>query len=135
MDHLVSSHEGNQAPQPATERNNKRKPLSVLTKEDDRRERRVGRDLVSGALSAERAARILWTDAQWLKQHADVAYIGLQYARAVLEDIREIIAAAAGGKDPADQKMLRGTIVALQGVNLKQRLRPESASKAGDTTV
>lgn len=122
LDHLVSSHGGNKATQPAAERNNKRKPLSVLTKEDDRRERRVGRDLVSGALPAERAARILWTDAQWLKQHTDVAYIGLQYARAVLEDIREIIAAAAGGNEPADQKMLRRTIVALQGVNLKRRL-------------
>jgi len=101
----------------------RRPPTGIPTREEDRRERRVGRDLATGALDAERAARILWTDARWLKQHADAAYIGLQYARAVLEDIRDIISAATGGHEPADQKMLRRTIIALHGVNLRQRLR------------
>jgi len=123
LDHFVNGDRGDNALQRAAGRNNERQPPRVLTKQDDRRERRVGRDLVNGSLTAERAARILWTDAEWLRQRTDVAHIGLQYARAVLEDIREIIAAAAGGNEPADQKMLRRTIVALHSVNLKQRLR------------
>jgi hypothetical protein len=95
----------------------------VLPAKEYREQQHVGREFVTGGLSAEKAARILWTDAQWLHQNADSSYMGLQYASVVPNDIRMIIAGAADNEHHPSQEMLRRTILAMSTINLKQRLR------------
>lgn len=95
----------------------------VLPASEHRERQHVGREFVSGGLSAEKAARILWTDVQWLRRNAESSYIGLQYASVVLDDIRIIIAGASDGEHHPSQEMLRRAILAMSTINLKQRLR------------
>jgi hypothetical protein len=75
-------------------------------------------ELPGGKYDAEKAARILWEDAQWLHENVESSYAGLRYARVVLEDIRAIIA-TAGYISRDELKRIR---VAIATIDLRQRL-------------
>ncbi len=96
-------------------------PIDSYPELEERETNRISREFSVNSFSAEKAARILWTDAEWLR-HVESAYLGLRYARVVLQDIRAIIAASSAETRPAGQELLRRVIVAVETLNLKQRL-------------
>ena len=71
---------------------------------------------------AEAAAHILWRDAQWLRSPTvSSQYVGLQYARIALQDIRAIIM-DPGAFSPDQKRQLIRSKIAIATSHLRERL-------------